>query len=49
MWKIASVDPSDCASWGYCNFSDYINIINPTTGKLLTALAAFDLRVLGTK
>ena len=50
MWKIASVDPADCAPWGcYYNVTDYFNIINPTTGKLLTALAAFDLRILGIK
>ena len=48
MWKIALVDPSDCGQWGcYYNVSDYINIINPASGKLLTALAAFDLRLLG--
>ena len=48
MWNIAPGDPSDCPSWGcYYNVSDYIKIINPASGKLLTALAAFDLRVLG--
>ena len=48
MWTIALVDPSDCGQWGcYYNVSDYINIIHPLSGKLLTALAAFDLRVLG--
>ena len=50
MWKIALVDPSDCAYWGcYYNVSGYFNIINPASGKLLTALAAFDLRILGIK
>ena len=50
MWKIVPVDPSNCAEWGcYYNVSGYFNIINPASGKLLTALAAFDLRVLGIK
>ena len=50
MWKLVPVDPSDCAWWGcYYNVSGYFNIINPTTGKLLTAPAAFDLRILGIK
>ena len=50
IWKIALVDPSDCGHWGcYYNVSDYVNIINPASGKLLTALAAFDFRALGTK
>ena len=49
-WKIVPVDPSDCGSWGcYYNVSGYFNIINPASGKLLTALAAFDLRILGIK
>ena len=49
IWKIASVDPSDCEWWIFnCNVSGYFNVINPATGKLLTALAAFDLKVLGT-
>ena len=43
MWKIALVDPSE----SYFNSSGYFNIINPASGKLLTALAAFDLRVIG--
>ena len=48
MWTIALVDPSDCGLFGcQYNVSDYINIINPASGKLLTALAAFDLRLLG--
>ena len=48
IWKIVSVDPSDCGSQGcYYNVTGYFNIINPASGKLLAALAAFDLRVLG--
>ena len=50
MWKIVPVDPYDCGWWGcYYNVSDFFNLINPASGKLLTALAAFDLRVLGIK
>ena len=48
MWKIALVDPSICEVWPCVyNVSGYFNIINPASGKLLTALAAFDLRVIG--
>ena len=49
MWQIALVDPSDCGSLNGCyhNVSGYFNIINPASGKLLTSLAAFDLRVFG--
>ena len=47
MWKIALVDPSDCVMDCFYNSSSYFTIENPASGKLLTALAAFDLRVHG--
>ena len=47
MWKIALVDPSDCVRDCYYDLSGYFNIVNQASGKLLTALAPFDLRVLG--
>ena len=45
MWKISLVDASECL-WFCFNSSGYIIIENPSSGKLLTAPAAFDLRVL---
>ena len=44
IWKIALVAPSDCSV-----LECYFTIENLATGKLLTALAAFDLRVQGIK
>ena len=50
IWKIALVDQSYCGLQGcYYDVTGYFNIINPASGKLLTALAAFDLRILGIK